>query len=128
MGVSSAIGVAMQALRIQAQSARELVKVLGEEALFKPGDHVRISAPYLEGQSRLPRYALGKQAIVEALIERAAINIEEDGLSRSSVPKVRYYHVGIPLSELWPCHPGLTSGAVRIEVLETWLERTEPRN
>jgi hypothetical protein len=110
----------------QAQPLLELVKALGEEPLFKPGDCVRISVRYPVGHYRVPRYVRGKRAVVEAIIEPAAINNEEEGFGRNAGTKLHYYRVGIPLSDLWPGYSGSPNDELRIEVYETWLERVEP--
>lgn len=117
----------MQQAISQAQPLLELVKALGEEPLFQPGDRVRISVRYPVGHYRVPRYVRGKQAIVEAVIEPAAINNEEEGFGRNAGPKLHYYRVGIPLSDLWPGYCGSPNDGLRIEVYETWLEKIELR-
>jgi hypothetical protein len=35
-----------------------------------------------------------------------------------------YYRIAIPLTELWPKYAGSPNDGLRIEVFETWLERS----
>jgi hypothetical protein len=48
----------------QARSLLELVKALGEEPPFKPGELVRIATRSPVGHYRVPRYIRGKQAVI----------------------------------------------------------------
>jgi len=107
----------------QATPLLSLVKAMGEEPIFKPGDRVRISTRYPVGHYRVPRYVRGQRAFVEAIIEPAGINNEEEAYGRNAGSKLHYYRVGIPLSSLWPGYGGATGDSLRIEVFETWLER-----
>jgi hypothetical protein len=99
-----------------------VVKAGGEEAIFRPGDHVRVSKRYPVGHYRVPRYVRGKLAVVETVIEPAGINNEEEGFGRNAGVKLHYYRVGIPLSELWADYKGSPNDSLRIEIYETWLE------
>jgi len=101
----------------------KIVAALGEEALFGPNDMVRIGARFPVGHYRVPRYVRGKAAIVEAVIEPAAVNNEEEGFGRNAGSKRHYYRVAIALSELWPGYSGGLNDALRIEIHEDWLER-----
>jgi nitrile hydratase subunit beta len=112
----------MQDARSQPQTILELVKALGEEPLFKPGDRVTISTRYPVGHYRVPRYIRGKKALIEAIIEPAAINNEDEGYGRNAGIMRHYYRIAIPLSELWPGYAGSPNDGLRIEVYESWLE------
>jgi nitrile hydratase len=113
----------MQQSGSQAQPLLDLVKALGEEPVFKPGDKVRISVRYPVGHYRVPRYVRGKPAVVEEVIEPAAINNEEEGFGRNAGTRLHYYRVGVRLSDLWPGYSGSPDDGLRIEVYESWLER-----
>ncbi len=95
-----------------------------EEPLFKVGDHVKISIRYPIGHFRVPNYIRGKRGRVEAIIEPRAINNEDEGFGRNAGAKRYYYRIAIPLTELWPGYAGTKNDGLRIEVFETWLERS----
>src|ERR1022692_3607936 len=100
-----------------------IVKALGEEPVFKPGDPVRISIRYPVGHYRVPTYIRGKRGIVELILEPMAVNNEEEGFGRNAGSKGYYYRVGVPLTELWPGYAGSSQDRLVIEVFESWLER-----
>jgi nitrile hydratase subunit beta len=100
-----------------------IVKATGEEAIFQVGDAVRISVRYPIGHYRVPRYIRGKRGIVEAVMEPAAINNEEEGFGRNAGAALHYYRIAISLTELWAGYTGSPSDGLRIEIFETWLER-----
>ncbi len=101
-----------------------LVHADGEEPLFKAGDDVKISMRFPIGHYRVPTYIRGKHGRVEAVIEPRAVNNEDEGFGRNAGFKRHYYRIAIPLTELWPGYPGSPSDGLRIEVFETWLERS----
>ena len=100
-----------------------IVKPFGEQPNFKAGDAVRISIRYPVAHYRVPRYIRGKCGVVEAVIERALVNNEEEGFGRNAGALGYYYRIAIPLAELWPGYEGSPQDGLRIEVFETWLER-----
>jgi hypothetical protein len=100
-----------------------LVSALGEEPNFHPGDHVRILTRSPIGHYRVPLYLRGKTGSVEAVIEPAAIDNEEEGYGRNAGKKIHYYRIAIPMTEIWPDYVGSSRDGLRIEVFETWLER-----
>ena len=102
-----------------------VVRATGEEPIFKAGDRVQISMRFPIGHFRVPNYIRGKHGIVEAVIEPAAINNEEEGYGRNAGKKRHYYRIAIPLSEVWDGYQGAPNDGLRIEVFETWLERSE---
>jgi len=104
----------------------EVVKARGEEPAFKAGDAVRISVRFPIGHFRVPTYIRGKRGWIESVIEPPAINNEEEGYGRNAGNKRHYYRVAIPLKEVWPHYSGSDNDNLRIEVFETWLERSEP--
>ena len=108
--------------RSERPSLLRLVKSLGEEAIFKVGDRVRISTRYPVGHYRVPIYIRGKEGVVELVIEPTAVNNEEEGFGRNAGMKRHYYRIAIPLRELWSEYAGSAGDSLRIEVFETWLE------
>lgn len=103
----------------------EVVKAQGEEPVFKAGDEVTISVRFPVGHFRVPNYIRGKRGWIESVIEPPAINNEEEGYGRNAGSKRHYYRVAIALKELWPHYGGSDNDSLRIEVFETWLERSE---
>lgn len=104
---------------------REVVKAEGEEPLFGVGDEVQVAMRYPIGHFRVPNYIRGKQGRVEAVIEPAAINNEEEGFGRNAGSRRHYYRIAIPLTELWTDYAGSPNDGLYIEVFETWLERSQ---
>jgi len=100
------------------------VKAEGADPLFQAGDTVKISMRFPVGHYRVPTYIRGKRARVEAVVEPAAINNEDEGFGRNAGVKRHYYRIAIPLTELWPRYAGSKNDGLRIEVFETWLERS----
>ena len=100
------------------------MKAEGADPLFKPGDRVQISNRYPVGHYRVPIYIRGKCGSVEAVVKPAAINNEEEGFGRNAGIKRHYYRIAIPLRDLWPGYSGGENDGLRIEVFETWLERS----
>jgi len=100
-----------------------LVFAPGEEPLFHPGDPIRISSRFPVGHYRVPLYLRGKAGIVEAVIEPAAIDNEEEGYGRNAGTRRHYYRIAFPMTEIWPDYAGSLRDGLRIEVYETWLER-----
>jgi nitrile hydratase subunit beta len=83
-----------------------IVKAEGEEPIFKAGDEVKISIRFPIGYFRLPNYIRGKKGIIEAVIEPAAVNNEEEGYGRNAGKKRHYYRIAIPLTEVWEGYAG----------------------
>jgi nitrile hydratase len=100
-----------------------VVWALGEAPLFRPGDRVRISTRAPIGHYRVPLYLRGKTGTVEAVIEPAAVDNEEEGYGRNAGSKRHYYRLAFAMTELWPDYIGRPSDSLRIEVFETWIER-----
>jgi len=117
----------MQTSQSQAPPLLELVKALGEEPRFNPGDRVRILTRDPVGHYRVPRYIRGKHAVIQEIIEPAAINNEEEGYGKNAGTKLHYYRVVIPIRDLWPDYHGSVNDALHIEVYENWLEIMSPQ-
>jgi nitrile hydratase subunit beta len=102
-----------------------VVSALGEQPIFCPGDAVRILVRSPIGHYRMPIYLRGKAGVVEAVIEPAGVDNEEEGFGRNAGSKRHYYRIAIPMTEIWPDYIGSPRDGLRIEVFETWLERIE---
>lgn len=102
-----------------------VVMAEGEEPAFKAGDKVAISVRFPVGHYRVPHYIRGKTAIVEAVIEPRAVNNEEESFGRNAGQRRHYYRIAISLTDLWPGYAGSAADGLRIEVFESWLERTK---
>ena len=107
----------------EAQPNLLVVKAMGEDPLFKPGDAVKVSVRYPVGHYRVPHFIRGKRGWVEMTISPPAINNEEEGFGRNAGIKGHYYRVALPLAELWPDYVGLPEDNLRIEIFQTRLER-----
>jgi nitrile hydratase subunit beta len=106
-----------------AQMSR-IVQAEHEQPAFAPGDRVRLSSRFPIGHYRVPQYVRGKTAVIERVIEPRAVNNEEEGFGRNAGSKRHYYRIAIPMTELWPAYVGSANDGLRIEVFETWLERS----
>ncbi|WP_075219471.1 SH3-like domain-containing protein [Acuticoccus yangtzensis] len=100
-----------------------VVWALDEAPAFAPGDPVRILTRTPIGHYRVPTYLRGKSGTVEAVIEPAGLDNEQEGFGRNAGSKRHYYRIAIPLTEIWPDYVGSPRDGLRIEVFETWLER-----
>ena len=99
---------------------------LGEEPACRPGDEVVVSARSPVGHYRVPTYLRGKTGRVEAVIEPAGVDNEEEGYGRNAGMRRHYYRVAVPMTEIWPGYAGAPRDGLRIEVFETWLARRQP--
>jgi hypothetical protein len=103
-----------------------VVKAEGEDPLFRAGDAVSIAMRFPTGHYRVPIYVRGKHAVVEAVVEPPAIDNEDEGFGRNAGIRRHYYRLAIPLTELWPNYAGSGADGLRIEVFESWLQRSSP--
>ena len=101
----------------------QIVLAAGEAAVFAPGERVRILTRSPVGHYRVPIYLRGKKGVVEAVIEPAGIDNEEEAYGRNAGMKRHYYRVAVPMNEIWPEYVGSPRDGLHIEVFETWLER-----
>ncbi len=102
-----------------------VVFALGEKPAFKPGDRVCVSTRSPIGHYRVPTYLRGRSGCVEAVIQPAAVDNEEEGYGRNAGSKRHYYRVAFPMTELWPGYTGAKQDGLHIEIFETWLERID---
>jgi len=100
-----------------------LVLALGEAPIFRAGDRVRIATRSPVGHYRVPAYLRGKTGTVEAVIEPAGVDNEEEAYGRNAGAKRHYYRIAFPMTQLWADYGGSPKDGLRIEVFETWLER-----
>jgi nitrile hydratase subunit beta len=107
-----------------AESISGVVLALGEEPIFRPGDRVRVLNRTPVGHYRVPHYVRGHQGVVEAVIEPAWLDNEQEGFGRNAGSKLHYYRIAVPMKDMWPNYTGSPRDDLRIEVFETWLERT----
>lgn len=106
-----------------AGTLRGVVWALDEAPAFAPGEAVRILTRTPIGHYRVPTYLRGKSGTVEAVIQPAGLDNEQEGFGRNAGSKRHYYRIAIPLTEIWPDYVGSPRDGLRIEVFETWLER-----
>ena len=99
-----------------------IVRALGEEPIFRPGDRVRIATRSPVGHYRVPLYLRGKTGIVEAVIEPAGVDNEEEAYGRNAGAKRHYYRIAFSMTQIWQDYRGSPKDGLRIEVFETWLE------
>jgi len=100
-----------------------IVLATGEAPPFRRGDRVRVMTRAPVGHYRVPTYLRGKSAVVERVIEPAAIDNEEEAYGRNAGSKRHYYRIIVPMTSIWPNYAGSARDDLRIEVFETWLER-----
>ncbi len=115
---------------MQDQSATEriastsgVVLADGEAPAFGLGQHVRISARHPVGHYRVPLYLRGRTGLIEAIIEPAGIDNEQEAYVHNAGMKRHYYRLAISMTEIWPSYVGSVRDGLHIEVFETWLER-----
>ena len=100
-----------------------VVLALGEAPAFRPGDRVRTATRSPVGHYRVPLYLRGKAGTVEAVIEPAGIDNEEEAYGRNAGAKRHYYRIAVRMTDVWADYVGSDRDALHIEVFETWLER-----
>ena len=101
----------------------KIVLAPGEEAIFRPGDKVRLKDRTPIGHYRVPTYLRRKTGVIEAVIEPTGTDNEEEGYGRNAGIRRHYYRIAVPMTEIWPDYIGSPRDGLRIEVFETWLER-----
>lgn len=109
--------------RKPAEALLDVIFALAEESSFRPGDRIRILSRSPPGHYRMPFYLRGKRGTVEAMIESAAVDNEEEGDERNAGSKLRDYRTAIPMTEIWPDYVGSPRDGLRVEIFETWLAR-----
>jgi len=107
----------------QSPPSPQIVYALGERPAFRVGDPVRVGKRLPVGHYRVPRYLRGKAGIVEAVIEPAAVDNEQEGFGRNAGGRRHYYRIAVLMNEIWEAYQGSPRDSLHIEVFETWLER-----
>ncbi len=105
------------------EKSLHIVTATGEVPVFKAGDRIRIADRMPIGHYRVARYLRKKLGRVEAVIEPAFVDNEEEGYGRNAGSRRQYYRIAFPMIELWPDYAGSPKDSLRIEVFESWLER-----
>jgi len=100
-----------------------VVTATGETPLFEIGDRVRIMTRAPVGHYRVPTYLRGRIGVVDAVIEPAAVDNEEEAYGRNAGSRRHYYRIAVPMTSIWADYAGSPRDDLRIEVFETWLER-----
>lgn len=108
---------------VSATFIQGVVPAAGELPVFSPGDSVRVLERSPVGHYRVPIYLRGKVGTVNAVMQPAAVNNEDEGYGHNAGSKLHYYRIAIPMTQVWPDYAGSPSDGIRIEVYETWLER-----
>ena len=88
-------------------------------ALFRPGDHIRISSRSATEHQRMPFYLRGRRGTVEAVLEPDC----EGPDPADGETTLCSYRLAIPMTEIWPDYVGSPRDGLRIEVFEPWLVR-----
>jgi hypothetical protein len=83
-----------------------IVGALGEGAIFRAGDQIRVLTRAPIGHYRVPTYLRGKSGIVESVIEPTGIDNEQEGYGRNAGRKRHYYRIAVPMRELWSGYVG----------------------
>lgn len=97
-----------------------------EMPIFCTGDTVRVAERSPVGHYRVPLYLRGKTGVVEAVIEPAGIDNEDESFGRNAGIKLHYYRVSFPMKRIWVNYKGSPKDALLIEVFETWLQKVKP--
>jgi nitrile hydratase subunit beta len=101
----------------------QVVTATGEAPSFEIGDRVRVMTRSPVGHYRVPTYLRGKTGVVDAVIEQAAVDNEEEAYGRNAGSRRHYYRIAVLMTSIWPEYAGSPRDDLRIEVFETWLER-----
>ena len=100
-----------------------VVSAFQECPAFAAGDSIRVLKRCPVGHYRVPLYLRGCTGRIEAVLEPAAIDNEEEGYGRNAGPKRYYYRIAVPMLDVWPAYAGAPRDSLLIEVFESWLER-----
>ena len=92
------------------------------EALFRPGDRVRVMRAYPLGHVRTPYYIRGHDGVIERLCGSFP-NPEELAQMRSGLPAQPLYRVRFRQNEVWPDYRGRPDDVVEVEIFQHWLEK-----
>lgn len=93
------------------------------DALFSPGDTVRVRKAYPPGHLRTPFYIRGCTGTIERLCG-AFPNPEELAQMRDGLPAQPLYRVRFRQKDVWPAYKGSKDDVVEVEIYQHWLEKT----
>jgi nitrile hydratase beta subunit-like protein len=96
--------------------------VAAAEALFRPGERVRVMKAYPLGHVRTPYYIRGASGVIERLCGAFA-NPEELAQMRDGLPPRPLYRVRFLQREVWPDYREGRDDTVDVEIFQHWLER-----
>jgi hypothetical protein len=91
------------------------------EALFKPGDRVRVMKTYPPGHVRTPFYIRGHTGTIERICGSFA-NPEELAQMRDGLPVRPLYRVRFRQKDVWPGYRGTAADVIEVEIFQHWLE------
>jgi nitrile hydratase len=100
-----------------------VVFALGETPIFAIGERVAVHSRSPIGHYRVPRYLRGKAGFIEAIVDPAAVDNEEEAYGRNAGSRLHYYRVVFALKDIWAVYAGSSRDSLAIEIYETWLER-----
>jgi nitrile hydratase len=100
-----------------------IVAAEGELPEFAAGDRVRVLTRSPIGHYRLPIYLRGKIGVIETVIQRMAVDNEDEGFGRNAGSKGHYYRVAFRMLDVWPEYLGAASDGLCIEIFQSWLEK-----
>ncbi len=91
------------------------------DAVFQPGQLVRIADRTPSVHHRVPSYAKGKVGRIERV---CGLHGEPEKFIRGDgKPAQRIYRVRIPQFDLWDDYAGTAGDDLEIEIFEHWLEK-----
>ncbi|HVF79364.1 MAG TPA: SH3-like domain-containing protein [Solirubrobacteraceae bacterium] len=91
------------------------------DAVFGPGDRVRVLKAAPLGHVRTPWYIRGHTGVVERLCG-AFPNPEELAYARTGEPRQPLYRVRFLQKDVWPEYAGRIDDVIEIEIYQHWLE------
>ena len=91
------------------------------DALFKPGDRVKVRKAYPLGHIRTPYYIRGLSGMIERICGRFP-NPEELAQMRDGLPPVPLYRVRFLQKDVWPDYRGAANDTVDVEIFQHWLD------
>ncbi len=95
--------------------------IFGGDAMYGPGDRVRISERYPASHHRTPWYIKGNTGRVDVVYD-AWMNPESRAYGRDGLPRVTVYRVEFDQADLWESYRGPATDTICADVFEHWLE------
>ena len=92
------------------------------DAVFQPGQRVRVRDDYPPGHFRTPFYIRGKVGHITRSHGEFK-NPERLGLGLDGLPKKVLYEVRFKQSEIWPNYNGPVHDSVDVDIYQHWLEK-----